>query len=138
LKGEKMTSYQIFKYRDKVFYLTIFSLIIVILLSSPIYAQQARISVVSNPPGAGVYVGAKSIDRIIRYETGRYVGRTPLTTTITNADISMEGQNRSIANIHVDVRKKGYLSHDFTIGLGEYGRLESGKTYKVDVNLRRQ
>ena len=130
-----MFTFQIFMYRHKIIYLTLFSLIITVFSSSPLFAQQAQITVTSDPPGAEVYIGAKSVDRVIQYQTGRYVGKTPLTTTITNADISMEGQNSSIANIHVDVRKNGYLSHDFIIGLGEYGKLESGKTYQVEVSL---
>jgi len=101
-------------------------------------AQTAQISVVSYPAGADVYVGAKSIDRIIRYETGIYVGKTPLTALIMDSYLSMEGKNNAIANIHVEVKKNGYIPYDYVISLGEYGRVEPGKLYKVNVTLSPQ
>lgn len=98
-------------------------------------AQSAQIIVVSNPPGADVFVGAKSIDRIVRFETGRWIGQTPITTFLTNYDISMEGENQSNAIIYVEVKKNGYIPHATAIDLGEYGRLDPNKTYKIEINF---
>ena len=111
----------------------------IMIISQPVKvsAQAAKISVVSNPVGADVYVGAKSINRIVNYETGRHVGKTPLTVFLTDSDVSMEGENNAFANIHVEVKKNGYIPYDYVINLGEYGKVEPGKMYEVDVNLHR-
>ncbi|MCD4790081.1 MAG: hypothetical protein K8R37_08795 [Bacteroidales bacterium] len=93
----------------------------------------AYLTVNSYPPGAEVVVGIKSINNIVRTETGRIVGVTPITVQLSSNDISYTG---NFANLVCEIRKNGYIPVMETLGLGEYGKLEPGKTYKLDVNLR--
>jgi hypothetical protein len=90
----------------------------------------------SNPPGAIVKVGAKIVNGIVVYSSARTIGTTPVTAQLAPADITMEGQGGSFANLHVQVEKQGYIPSDNIIGLGQNGHLENGKTYLVSVTLR--
>lgn len=94
----------------------------------------ARLSVTSSPSGAGVYIGAKSVGGVVRFETGRFVGNTPLTVDLSASDVS-RNEGDGFSNLHVQLKKKGYRESIKTIGLGRDGNLTPGKTYEVDLRL---
>ncbi|MBC8487235.1 MAG: hypothetical protein H8D45_14495 [Bacteroidetes bacterium] len=92
----------------------------------------AYLNVTSDPSGAEVVVGIKSINNIVRTETGRIVGVTPLTIQLYPSDISYDG---NFAYLICEIRKNGYIPNRDYLELGENGKIEPGKTYEIDVSL---
>lgn len=92
-------------------------------------------NVVSNPPGATVEVGVKSVGGVLKDGTGRIAGVTPLTFEVYPSDINWGGQGNSFANINVNIVKAGYIPFTSVISLGQNGQLKAGETYKVNVKL---
>ena len=101
----------------------------------PTPPAKSFITVTSNPPGARVEVGAKTINQVMTPGTGRHIGLTP----IRNAELraSDVGMHQGFASVTCNLEKDGYIPASHVIGLGLNGAPEPGKTYSIQVNLRR-
>ena len=94
----------------------------------------AYLFVESDPPGADVEVGPKTVNGIYQPGTGRRVGSTPRKVELKPSDLSVTNGSASIV---VNLEKPGYIPASVVIGLGKNPMLEPGKTYTVSQKLRK-
>lgn len=92
--------------------------------------EPAYLSISSEPSGATVEVGLKSVGNIVTIGTGRIVGATPLTVELKSSDIGVVNE---FASITILLKKEGYFDSFQVIGLGK--GIEHGKTYSINAKL---
>lgn len=90
-------------------------------------SQSTYLFIESDPQGARVAVGVKSVGGVQKEGTGRIIGYTPVTAEILPSDVSYEGQGDAFANLNVYLTKQGYYQFIKIIDLGENGHLEKGR-----------
>lgn len=92
--------------------------------------EPAYLSISSEPSGATVEVGLKSVGNIVTPGTGRIVGATPLTVELKSSDIGVVNE---FASITILLKKEGHFDSFQVIGLGK--GIKHGKTYSINAKL---
>src|SRR5262249_12151063 len=90
-------------------------------------SRPTLLSIDSEPSGASVEIGLKSIKNVVTPGTGRNVGVTPVTVELRESDLAPSGV------VVCFVKYRGYYDNFFILDL--HGRLEPGKKYNVSLRL---